>query len=106
MVVIMINSKRELINELIENNGRVYLPDCMLLVNGLAIDNIFEMIYLDGTEFLKNDEDDMVARYSEEDFLLEFCDINLSTLATMPLSELNEFEILFEYDENGFIKDN
>ena len=41
MVIVMINSKKELINELIENNGRVYLPDCMLLVNGLAIDNIF-----------------------------------------------------------------
>lgn len=102
----MINDKDDLINELINDNGFIILPNCMLIINGLSIDNLFYSIYMDGIEFIRDDEDnyDMPSNYCEEDFLVEFLDRNRSIIASIPLNEIDEIKIAFEYDENGYIK--
>lgn len=91
----MINDKDNLINELINNNGFIILPNCMLIINGLSIDNLFYSIYMDGVEFIRNDEDnyDMPSNYSEEEFLVEFLDKNRSIIASIPLDEIDEIQI-------------
>ena len=105
----MINNKKDLVNALVKNHGRILLPNCMLLVNGLSIDDMVSAIYMGDTEFIRDDEDnyDMPSEYcpSEDDFLVELCDMNMMTMMSIPLSEIYEFEILYEYDENGYIKD-
>lgn len=102
----IINNVNDLMNELIKNNGKVILPPCMLVVNDLSIDNLFYSIYMDGVDFIRNDEDnyEMPSNCSKEDFLIEFCDINGSIMSSIPLNKLKEIEIAFEYDENGYIK--
>lgn len=104
----MINNKKDLVNALVKHHGRMLLPNCMLLVNGLSIDDMVSAIYMGDTEFIRDDEDnyDMPSEHSSEnDFLVELCDMNMMTMMSIPLSEIYEFEILFEYDENGYIKD-
>lgn len=91
----MINDKDDLINELINNNGFIILPNCVLIINGLSIDNLFYSIYMDGVEFIRDDEDnyDMPSNYSEEEFLVEFLDRNRSIIASIPLDEIDEIKI-------------
>ena len=91
----MINDKDDLINELINNNGFIILPNCILIINGLSIDNLFYSIYMDGVEFIRDDEDnyDMPSNYSEEEFLIEFLDRNRSIIASIPLDEIDEIKI-------------
>ena len=91
----MINDKDDLINELINNNGFIILPNCVLIINGLSIDNLFYSIYMDGVEFIRDDEDnyDMPSNYSEEEFLVEFLDKNRSIIASIPLDEIDEIQI-------------
>lgn len=91
----MINDKDDLINELINNNGFIILPNCILIINGLSIDNLFYSIYMDGVEFIRDDEDnyDMPSNYSEEEFLVEFLDRNRSIIASIPLDEIDEIKI-------------
>ena len=92
----MINDKDDLINELINNNGFIILSNCILIINGLSIDNLFYSIYMNGVEFIRDDEDnyDMPSNYSEEEFLVEFLDKNRSIIASIPLDEIDEIKVI------------
>lgn len=91
----MINNKEELIKELKANNGKIYLPHCALGINNMAVHNDdyeIRMIYMDLTTIGTDDD------------LVEFCDSWGLVILSIFLKDINEFEILWEYDNEGCIK--
>ena len=68
----------------------------MLVINGLSLDDMFHAIFVGDYKWIGTDD--------EEDIILELCDSMMMTLASIRCEDINEFEIAYEYDENGKIK--
>lgn len=90
-----INNKEDLEKEIRKHKGRIILPPCMLSINGLSLDHMFHAIFIGDYEYIGTDD--------EEDIIVELCDSHMMTMASILWEDIGEFEICYEYDENGFI---
>ena len=89
----MINNVKELKDILIKNNGKVFIKNSLLCINGVSnySDINIRMIYMD------------LDNINNEDSIIEFCDIYGSIVLGIYLDDLKEFEQICEYNENGEI---
>lgn len=92
-----IKDRYDLIYKLKKNNGKIIIPSSYLIsINNVTIHNSDEcdikMIYTD------------LDLLQEEDALIEFCDQFGMLILSVLVNDLFEFEIIIEYDEDGYIK--
>jgi hypothetical protein len=92
-----IKDRYDLIYKLKKNNGKIILPSSYLIsINNVTIHNSDEcdikMIYSD------------LDLLQEENALIEFCDQFGMLILSVLVDDLFEFEIIIEYDEDGYIK--
>lgn len=89
----MINSVKELKDVLIENDGKIFIRNSLLCINGVSnySDIDIRMIYMD------------LDSINSEDCIVEFCDVYGSIVLGIHLEDLKEFEQICEYDECGNI---
>lgn len=90
----MINSKEELIKELKANKGKILLNHSALVINNITIHNDDYSIRMIHKQLGMCEDEDII----------EFCDMNGFVLLSMFLRDIDEFEVAWEYDEDGYIK--
>lgn len=83
----IINDKKELLEKLQKaKENKIYIDACLISINHVIIpDNEVHIIYSD-------------------DDVINFCDMNGMNVFYVFIEDLENFEILCEYDENGYIK--